>query len=540
MNLPALLRVLGPVALGLLLLPGAAAAQTPPRLVADLAPGARGSAPSWSTSLGDDLVFVASDGRTADSDQLFRTDGTAAGTVQLTVIDGQTSSADTHTAYPFPAGAKICFSALGGLWVTDGTRAGTYLLRPGVVPSIATDRETDLRIPLNGATYFMGHDAARTGLWKTDGSAMGTAFVTAATGKVLGELGARVLFADGSRLRSTDGGSAADITVVQSGGKQGTSLAPVGHLGNKLLFTGMFGTAFELWVTDGTAPGTAKVAALPFTTGSSTPPVTPHGDAYEFGGRTYFATTDDGATLKLYATDGTEAGTVAIGTRPIQYRAFGQFSELGTKLLLANSTPATGPELFSITGTAAPALVADTVAGANGVNPMVLVPWKDKLLFTGGTTQLYATDGASVAPVGPSYGSIKILDVTSKAVFLAVNDGAAGEELWAITNTLPPTDGGVPDGSVDPDAGPKGDAGTEDASAPGPDGAAADGGGSPGSPASGGGDSGGCSSAGPLAGGALPAGATLGASVLAALLAVVRRRSRRRGAVALASPDTRG
>ena len=73
---------------------------------------------------------------------------------------------------------RIIFEGLGasndpGLWVTDGTAAGTYELSVTGVSSTGLD-PSDFT-PYNGKVLFQGNDASdNSGLWVTDGTAAGT------------------------------------------------------------------------------------------------------------------------------------------------------------------------------------------------------------------------------------------------------------------------------------------------------------------------------------------------------------------------------
>jgi ELWxxDGT repeat protein len=99
--------------------------------VSALAPG--GDAEVWRiASLGSRVVFRA---RTAATGrELFVSDGTAAGTMLLKDIaaGAADSFADDLTA----VGGKLWFTALGSLWSTDGTTAGTGKVADIIAPHI--------------------------------------------------------------------------------------------------------------------------------------------------------------------------------------------------------------------------------------------------------------------------------------------------------------------------------------------------------------------------------------------------------------------
>jgi ELWxxDGT repeat protein len=121
---------------------------------------------------------------------LWETDGTVAGTFELTGIAGASSTGlDPVELAPLNAN-EVMFNGvdkggLSGLWETDGTAAGTHELTgiagaatidpglPGLYPS-------DLTV-YNGQMLFAGYDTSHNnGLWVTNGTAAGTHELTVA------------------------------------------------------------------------------------------------------------------------------------------------------------------------------------------------------------------------------------------------------------------------------------------------------------------------------------------------------------------------
>jgi ELWxxDGT repeat protein len=147
------------------------AAQTP-YFIKDVYPGSTTSVrPSNLIGLGSTLLFTDPYG------DLWKTDGTAAGTVvvkSLPLTVGLTNA-------PVVSGGSVFFQGCTStngceLWKTDGTSAGTVLvkdIRPGSSSS-GPIQLTDV----NGTLFFAANDGA-TGLelWKSDGTAAGTALV---------------------------------------------------------------------------------------------------------------------------------------------------------------------------------------------------------------------------------------------------------------------------------------------------------------------------------------------------------------------------
>ncbi len=120
--------------------------------------------------------FQADNG--ANGMQLWKTDGTEAGTSMVKVINaGGNASIEVLGTL----GSKTVFKANDGihgheLWVTDGTEAGTLLLKDILagtgstyIPSFAI---------ADGTLFFGAYDNVNgTELWKTDGTAAGTQLI---------------------------------------------------------------------------------------------------------------------------------------------------------------------------------------------------------------------------------------------------------------------------------------------------------------------------------------------------------------------------
>ncbi|MCR6720164.1 MAG: T9SS type A sorting domain-containing protein [Chitinophagaceae bacterium] len=143
-------------------------------MVKDIYPGVNGSDPSNLVVVGSTLFFSATNG--INGTELWKSDGTAAGTVM--VKDIWTGGSES---YPFNlrnVGGTLFFSADNGangmeLWKSDGTAAGTVLVKdvwPGT-PSGANGNFTTLVNQL----IFTGNDGVNGDKnWQSDGSSVGT------------------------------------------------------------------------------------------------------------------------------------------------------------------------------------------------------------------------------------------------------------------------------------------------------------------------------------------------------------------------------
>ena len=261
-------------------------------------------------------IFFAADNGT-DGTEIFRTDGTAAGTIMLKDISPNASS------YPkgfFLFKDEVYFSAIAGnvqgLYKTDGTAAGTVLIKQ---MSLDINRTKPEIIEYKGNLYF-GVDGE---LWKSDGTAAGTSKVAVLSSVPSGsykEVKDFIIFNNKLYFAAKTGFF--EINLMESDGTEaGTKIVKdvfpndndeVGYLGvvnGKLYFQANYKTKGnkELYVSDGTAAGTKFVKDLNNKTAN-----------YYDGTSPLFFTEINGKTLfyadGLYETDGTAAGTTKIAT----------------------------------------------------------------------------------------------------------------------------------------------------------------------------------------------------------------------------------
>ncbi|MDB5323838.1 MAG: hypothetical protein JWN40_5469 [Phycisphaerales bacterium] len=167
------------------------------------------------------------------------------------------------------------------IWRSDGTQAGTALvkdIRPGAEPMRSPDVDYFWRYflpnpPLytwNGSTYFAADDGVHgSRLWKSDGTAAGTALVTGTNptsdpfepGEFIafnGGLYFNALGATGEQLWRTDGTPTGTTLIAASFNNEITQPTV---LGNTLYFLtrSSSGNFNNLWRSDGTTQGTSLV-----------------------------------------------------------------------------------------------------------------------------------------------------------------------------------------------------------------------------------------------------------------------------------------
>ncbi len=332
------------------------------------------------------LVFFTADAGTGT--QLWRTDGTAAGTIQLTNLATDPNDEPRHLT---SAGAQLYFmwgnDAGGALWMSDGTVAGTQPV-PGAPARVHVQTHSFAAMQ-DGTLFFVGADAGGRELWKTDGTSAGTQRVV--------------------DLIPGDGWSYPQYFAV---------------MGGALYFTASdVATGRELWKTDGTASGTVLVADMVPGSGSSSPLLT-----YSTGSALYFwATTQEGS--ELWVSDGTVAGTRLV--RDIFPGAASSspypFAHVGQTLYFTATDGVHGRELWRSDGTAAgTTLVADVKPGEYG--SVTAGPYA---LGAAGPIVFSADDGVHGVELWISSGTA---GSTFRVTDLATGSGSSNPSDFAVSN----------------------------------------------------------------------------------------------------------
>ena len=161
-----------------------------------------------------------------------------------------------------------------GLWVTDGTSAGTSELSIAGAFGSGYAIDPGQFTVYGGEVFFRGTDAnGLANLWMTNGTSAGTSEVSGIAGAAMSS-------------------------------NVGVDPVALITLGSKMLFGASYG---GLWVTNGTAAGTSLVSsvATPFSYDSVTP------NPVVFNGKVMFAAKDPNeyfADWAIWVTDGTTAG----------------------------------------------------------------------------------------------------------------------------------------------------------------------------------------------------------------------------------------
>jgi ELWxxDGT repeat protein len=398
---------------------GTAGAQTP-HLVQDIdpatAPGRVGR-PRALTRFGTSLYTLAD---TPTGRGLVRIEANGTPTLIRQVPSPASESFPLMTA----TSQHLFFNAQGGLWTSDGTTAGTTMLKQFVNPSTPTVGAGGEMASVQDVVYFLLGTTVWE-LWKSDGTAAGTVRVATTFGRNFTPSGNRLFFVGpDDRLWTTDGTEAGTVnlgpTVVDL-------ISKMVAYGNGVLFSGTFGGSTGLWRSDGTSVALVKAFA----------PFAPH-SLTVFGDIVLFAA---GSPEGIWRTDGTEPGTTLVkdglGARNM-YAADGV-------VFLHGQEPATGRELWTTDGTAAGTAVLDQCPGScsflNAVNTNFATLPGGVVFSRLGAADLWRTDGtvAGIVPLAQfiSCGKTGDLDdLTSFASSVYFPACSAGpESLWRTDGT---------------------------------------------------------------------------------------------------------
>jgi ELWxxDGT repeat protein len=424
-------------------------------LVKDINTGINSSKPQFFTALGNGkATFSATD---ANNDtELWITDGTAAGTSRLKDVNNDGDSSDPQSFATLGNGTVLfsAYDAINGteLWITDGIAAGTSLVKD-IYAGITSSNPQSLTSLGNGKVLFKAgindYIGGNEDLWVSDGTAAGTSLLKAATGvsypsfiTVLNN--GKAVFdsydtINGTELWITDG-TAAGTSLVNAGTDvpyiQSAALLANGKTVLSS-YDAINGT--ELWITDGTPAGTNLVKDIFTGTDSSNP----HSFTTLSNGKVLFRAHDISGT-KLWVTDGTTAGTTILAETGNE-----SYLNLGGKQVFNGYDAINGLELLITDGTAAGTnLVKDIFSGTGSSNPMSFTALGNgKAVFSAldatNGRELWITDGTAagtslvkdiVAGIGSSNPESFTLLANGKVVFSAF-DAVNGRELWITDGT---------------------------------------------------------------------------------------------------------
>jgi ELWxxDGT repeat protein len=414
----------------------------------------------WAAVMGDELYFLGD-----FHNRLWKTDGTAAGTVPVRqLVDTLQPTVPSNEIETWMIAASDCvyfvYSPYVGsgqsprLMTSDGTSAGT-------LPISAADSGTDHAIiswsqqTVGGITYFAATDAAHgLELWRSDGTAAGTYLVRDVNPGALGSGVNQLVVMNGVLYFTAQNGATRGLwrsDGTEAGTWQVTSLAsgvswPTVVDGVLYFQSNVYNGGIELWRTDGTLEGTSlvKVVSPPFASPSTSRMIA-------YGGNLYFRTNDGVSGQELWKSDGTAEGTVlladiapgAAGSNPANFTVAGGFlyfatgqltrdlwrtdgTAVGTVKLSSSSTFSVLGEFDSPASQEAGGLLYFVGNGADGTGNEL---WRSDGSVAGTFRLTNMPPGAT----NPSLGGF----TNANGVFLFTTvDGSSQRQLWRSDGTV--------------------------------------------------------------------------------------------------------
>ncbi len=393
-----------------------------PKLVSDIFKGSTSSYPAYLTAFQGKLIFSAVDAKKGN--ELFITNDSYSGGGATLVKDINTfSTSSSNAGFDFynylgyvgmaPIGNDVIFNAYERmygyeLYKSDGTTEGTQLLND-VVPGEA-GFNVSLMVSKNNAVYFSAVRDNNNSIYRTNGTKNGLRKMTREYGFIQSftvtdnELIFYVIYNANSsayELWRTDG--TAPGTVLLSSTLYYRHY--LNSVGNTAFFVaGDASNGYELWKSDGSISGTTMVKDINPGIGNSAP-----GGMFIFKNEVYFAAYDGTSpNTSFWKSDGTAAGTIKLkdidtwwgNTVALTKRYFCISNDIlyFSALDYSNSQ---GTVFWKTDGT------------SSGTQPI-----KD----------INPTDG-SVTP-GPLY-----LTNVNSTIFFTADDGINGRELWKSDGT---------------------------------------------------------------------------------------------------------
>jgi ELWxxDGT repeat protein len=415
--------------------------------------------------IGDELFFV---GIGADGRELWKTDGTAAGTQQVADINATGDSDPTNFVV---ADGVLFFSADDGvngreLWRSDGTEAGTRLVHDinpsGSGLTVAATYAT-AGAPGSERVCFVANDGSSgEEPWVSDGTSEGTSrLADLAPGggysrpTQMYDFGELVLFNattpdTGVELFRTDGTPGGTQITKDANPGTGSSL----NLGWWRYFTTMDGAVYfrgrndtnglELWRTDGTADGTVMVADV-IPGADSGVYHSPH--MATIGDQVWFRALDPAAGFEIFVSDGTSAGTRMLtdlnpsgDSLPRDYASY--FFEHDGLVYFRADDGTTGMELFASDGSAAGTTLVRDIHPSSFSDPKSFFVLGGALHFIADDgvhgREIWVTDGTEAGtrlalelrPGVDTPGAYRV--ATLPGVAFVASDGGDGYELFAV------------------------------------------------------------------------------------------------------------
>ncbi len=379
-------------------------------------------------------------------------------------------------SYPLnltPSGSTLFFSADNGhgyeLYATDGTPGSARMVKD-IKPGLGGSNPTNFVAAGNGVVYFAADDGTGAAVWRSDGTAAGTAKLAGipldAVYAGVGSGGDLFYLASQGSITASQWWKAngSGATLLKDFGPVPDGSAGLSVRDGKVLLTWtsiQTGAVTSVWQTDGTAAGTRAWQQNLTATDPSTGPVQLDPGVELSPGRFVYPSRVDHGTTSVWVGDGQNPAATsllkAFDASPYTTYIDGGFVRVGGKLYFlvgSNSTPRPAVVgLWATDGTAAGTRKVDLPVGPL-VYPVTLQVLNGQLLVHAldpatGAPGYWLTDGtaagtrpvrspagtaANLTEVGPTpQGAIAFSDQGR----LFLTDGTPGGTAWVDTAGLP-------------------------------------------------------------------------------------------------------
>ena len=360
------------------------------------------------------LLYIVTGSPHWGPQQLWVTNGEAGRTLRVRAFTNRIGSPIGHDG-------KLLFTNTeesAQVWSSDGTLWGTRAFTMNNACSSGAGCSYGVSLFKLGTRVFINvrkessvYYAPAADLWQTDGTAAGTTLIKANVGVRVANSSSIAYLANGTALWKTDGTAAGTTALLSRPFMESPDAAMVG---NNLFITNVVSPysseGYELWTSNGTAAGTKVVTRLPSAqAGAAT-------STRYFG--IHSPSSDDGRP-RLWTSDGTAAGTAIVAVV-----SSAEPSIIGGDYVLFNGySPDSGGELWRSDGTAAGTFMLKQIAPEIPTGDIVGVV-RDKAgapvakatinVYERVGTQLYAT----VAVTSGADGTYRVDRLTAGSYYL--------------------------------------------------------------------------------------------------------------------------
>ena len=418
-------------------------------LVKDINQGSGDSSPSGLVNVNGTLFFSVYNG--TSSGELWKSDGTEAGTERVKVICSANCSPDSIPTFLTDVNGMLFFVADDGqhgkdLWISDGTQAGTVLVTDGHGAYISNP---DLLVNMNGTLYFSADDSTHGNeLWAVEGYS--TFPVLNASAELVMDIKtgpdssypSSLVNVNGTLFFVADDGTDGYIGLWKLHPPDAPAFVKYIHAGPGDYpdsLTNVDGTLFfwayddsELWKSNGTEASTQELKSIHHMS-----------SMINLNGTLFFSALDDQTNdNELWTSNGTSAGTKVVkDINPNDSSNPDGLTNVNGMLFFAADDGTHGIELWKSDGSETGTVLVKDINPNGDSSPYGLTNVNGTLFFAAddGThgPELWKSDGSEagtvlVMDINPGSGSSapSYLTNVSGRLFFAANDGQHGKELW--------------------------------------------------------------------------------------------------------------